>query len=220
MTTIAISSTRPEALQRVLERLRRCPGTRGDRRRQRRRGRRLNLVHRIAERKARRQVERDRHRRQLAEVIDLERPDVGLQPGDRLERDRAARRSSGRSSSDIAAGSLLELRRDPQDHLILIVRRVDLRDLPRAVGVVERVLDLVRGQAERRQLVAVHLDGDLRVLELQVAADVLEARHLPHLVFEHRRPPVQLGGVGVLQRELIERATAAAAEVDRRRVRS
>ena len=53
----------------------------------------------------------------------------------------------------------LELRRDAQDDLILIVRRVDLRDLPRAVRVVQRVLDLVGGQAERRELVAVHVDA-------------------------------------------------------------
>ena len=60
---------------------------------------------------------------------------------------------------------------------------------------------------------------DLRVIELQVAVDVLEARHLSRILrFEHRRPLVQLVGVGVLHRELIEGARPAAAEIDRRLV--
>ena len=111
---------------------------------------------------------------------------------------------------------LLEFRRDLQNHLILIVRRVDLRHLTRAVGVVQRRLHLIHGQAERRNLVAIHRDLDLRVLHLQVAAHVLEAWYFAHLGFEDRRPVIELRGVGILQRELIEAARAhLAAEVDR-----
>ena len=46
--------------------------------------------------------------------------------GDRLEWHETPLRSTARSSSDIAYGSRLELGRDLQDHLILIVGRVDL----------------------------------------------------------------------------------------------
>ena len=51
----------------------------------------------------------------------------------------------------------LELRRELEQHLVLVDRRVDRRDPARAVGVVERVLDLVGGDAERRRLVAIDL---------------------------------------------------------------
>ena len=43
----------------------------------------------------------------------------------------------------------------------------------------------------------------LRVLDLQVAADVLEPGQSPHLLLERRRHAIQLLGVGVLQRELV-----------------
>ena len=120
-------------------------------------------------------------------------------------------------SIDSAAGSLLELRRHAQDHLILIVRRVDLRDLTRAIGVVERRLHLIHRQAERRNAIAIHVDLNLRIVQPQVAVDVLDAGQRPHLVFEQRRRAVELDRVGVLQRELIGAArTLLAAQVDRR----
>ena len=86
----------------------------------------------------------------------------------------------------------LELRGDLQNHLVLIVRRVNLRHLTRAVRVIERRFDLIGRQAQCRQLVAIHVDADLRVLQLQIAVHVLEARQLAQLRFENRRPVVQL----------------------------
>ena len=65
--------------------------------------------------------------------------------------------------------------------------RVDLRDLPRAVGVVERGLDLVHRQAERRHAVAIDVDLDLRVVEAQIAVDVFDAGDLLDLRLEQRR---------------------------------
>ena len=136
----------------------------------------------------------------------------------RVQRDELARRGTDveqRQRRRVA----LELRRDAHDDLILIVRRVDLRDLPRAVGVVERRLHLIRGQAERRNPVTVHLDPNLRIVEPQIAVDVLDPGKLPDLVFEERRRTIELGRVGILQRELIGAArTLLAAQVDRRLV--
>ena len=150
-------------------------------------------------------------------MADRHRPDVGLQPRDRLERNQPPR-----IRTDVQQRHrrriVLKLRRHLQDDLVLVVRRVDLRDLSRAVGVVQRVLDLVRRESQRRDLVPVHVDRDLRVLQQQVAADVLQPRQLPDLFLHQRRVLVQLGGVGVLQRELIQRALTALsrAEIDRR----
>ena len=125
----------------------------------------------------------------------------------RVERDQAA---AGRAHIEHRQrrGIALELWRDLHHHLILIVRRVDLRHLPGAVGVVECGLHLVHREAERRDPVAVHVHANLRVLHLQIAADVLEPGNLPDLVLEHRRPVVEFRGVGVLQRELIRAARA------------
>ena len=47
--------------------------------------------------------------------------------------------------------------------------REDRRDLARAVGDGERDLDLIDGQAERRDLIAIERDGHLRIADLQVA---------------------------------------------------
>ena len=152
-------------------------------------------------------------------MADRHRSDVGLQPRDRLERNQAPG-----IRPDVQQRHrrriVLKLRRHLQDDLVLVVRRVDLRHLPRAVGVVQRILDLVRGESQRRDLVAVHVDRDLRVSQQQVAADVLQPRQLPGLFLHQRRVFVQLGGVGVLQRELIQRALAALSrpEIDRRLV--
>ena len=64
---------------------------------------------------------------------------------------------------------LLVLRRDLHDHLVLVVRREDLRDLPRAVRRRQRRLDLIDRQAERRDLLAIERDVQLRILDLQIA---------------------------------------------------
>ena len=74
---------------------------------------------------------------------------------------------------------VLKLRIYLQDHLILVVRRIDGRDLPRRVGVPESFFNLPRryalsGNAHRRHLVSVDDDLQLRIPELQIAADIPE----------------------------------------------
>ena len=57
------------------------------------------------------------------------------------------------------------------------------------------------------------------LLQAQIAADVLDAGNLLELRLHQRRRAIQLRGVGVLQRELVDAARALlAAEVDRRLV--
>ena len=73
------------------------------------------------------------------------------------------------------ARSSLVTRAHLEDDVVLVRRRVDGGDLPRAVGVVERGLDLVGGDAEGGGLVAVDLHEDLRVGDLQVAGHIGEA---------------------------------------------
>ena len=82
--------------------------------------------------------------------------------------------------------------------------RVDGADLPRAVRVVERVLDLVDVDAERRGPVAVDADLDLRVLDLQVAGDVGEPRDVVQPLLERGGALVQGVDVGALQGELVQ----------------
>ena len=73
-----------------------------------------------------------------------------------------------------------------------------------AEGVVERVFNLLRRDAERGRLVTVNLHVDLRVGDLHVRGHVLERRFVRrHLVHQNRRPVKQLVHVGVLEAVLI-----------------
>ena len=132
-------------------------------------------IFRIAERHAGREVERDRNRGQLAGMIDAQRPEARFQPRHRVQRHQ------------LAAGGLhvehrerlrpqLELRQQFHDDLVRVAGRIDRRDLPRAVRVVQGQFDLRRRNAQRRGLVAINLHIDLRVLQPQVARDILESR--------------------------------------------
>jgi len=76
------------------------------------------------------------------------------------------------------SGIVSQVRANP----VLVVRCVDGGDPARAVRVGERVFDLIRRNAERRGLVAVDLDRDLWVLDLQRTRHVLQlgkARSFP-----------------------------------------
>ena len=101
---------------------------------------------------------------QLARVVDRERPRVL-----RDRRDRGQRHELALVRADVEQRERrrvgLELGRELHDHLVLVGRRVDRRDLPRAVGGVERVLDLPGVETPSGGgLVAVDGDVDLRVL--------------------------------------------------------
>ena len=112
-------------------------------------------------------------------------------------------------SIESAAGSRWYLRRDLHDHLVLIVRRIDLRHLTGAVRGVERGLDLIDGQTEGGDLVAIEIHRHLRVLDLQILTDVLNPLDVVQRGLEQRRDAIELVGVGPLERELILRCGSA-----------
>ena len=63
-----------------------------------------------------------------------------------------------------------------QDYLIFIRGGINRRDLARAIGAVQRVFDLLRGNAERRGFVAIDIDVELWILDLNVARHVEQLR--------------------------------------------
>ena len=87
--------------------------------------------------------------------------------------------------------------------MILIARGVDLRNLPRAVGIEQRRFDLVHGQSKRSDPVAIQADLHLGIVQPEVAVDVFDAVDVPHHLFERRGRAIELCGIGILQRELI-----------------
>src|SRR5437879_5522781 len=96
-----------------------------------------------------------------------------------------------------------ELRLHLQDDLIVVGRHVDGTNLPRAIGVVELVADLIDGDAVDRGLFAVDIDRHLRVLDVKVGGDVEQARHLLDLLAHFRSQPVKRLCVTALQDVLI-----------------
>ena len=104
-------------------------------------------------------------------------------------------------------------------HLILVVRREDLRDLTLAVGRRQRRLHLIDGEAQGGDLLAIQIDGQLGVLDLQVGVDVEQPRHFSQRSLKAGRDPIELLGVRILERKLILRTRLHAADADCRRVR-
>ena len=125
----------------------------------------LDLLDGLTERDAGREVEGDRHRRQLAEMRDGEWADGRREPRHRVERHELARLRAHVQQGELVGVALVrgvELQDDP----VLVRRRVDRGHLARAVGAVERALDLLGAHAKGRGLVAVDVDGDLRAHDL------------------------------------------------------
>src|SRR2546429_8158946 len=91
------------------------------------------------------------------------------------------------------------------------------RDLTRPVCVVERFLDLLGGDAERRGPVPVDGPRGLRIRDLEIARDIDQVRRLLELRQDPRRIVVQRG-VRALERELIQALGTTAADLDGRRV--
>src|SRR5206468_12360222 len=116
-----------------------------------------------------------------------------------------------RRSSD-----LLELGQELEDDPVLVVGSVDRRDLARAVGAVERVLELLRSDAQRRRALAVDPHPDLGVLDLEVAGHVVERRLGLEPRLEARAVLVKRRDVGALQRELVLALGEAAPDPHRR----
>ena len=160
----------------------------------------LDRLDRLAERGAGRQVERDRRRRELAEMVDLPAAPSAPAPGrsptaapGRWRRSRTAGRSSPSELSD-----LLHFGLGFEDHAVLVRLREDRRDDALPEGIVERIVDRRRGDAEPRGGGAVDQDIGGEAVFREVAGDVLELRHLLQALQQSRHPDRKLGRVGVL----------------------
>ena len=112
---------------------------------------------------------------------------------DRAGRLRAADRAARGADIDVLQRlrALPELRRHLHHDMILVEIVVDRRDLALAEGVVERVVDLRRGDAEPRRRGAVDREFDLQPLVLAVGIDVLELGHVLQRVGDLRHPFVR-----------------------------
>ena len=161
-------------------------------------------AHRVAQRDPRLQVERDREGGQDAQMVHGEGPGAARDPRDRAQRNQPPSGGANvehRHRDRVLLVAGLQL----QDHPVLVSRGVDRRDLSGAVGVVERVLDLVRREPERRGPVPVDVDDDLRAGGLEVRVDVLEPGQLADPLEEDGGPLGQLLEVRALHGVLVGR---------------
>ena len=108
----------------------------------------------------------------------------------------------------------LILRINLEDDVVLVVLLVQRRDLPLAEGVVQRVVDRLRRNAEPGRRVAVDDEISLQAARLQVAIDVGQFRTLAELVDQPGRPVIKRVEIGGLQRVLILGTAEAATDPD------
>ena len=106
-------------------------------------------------------------------------------------------------------GILLELRINFEDDVILVQLRKDGGDLALAVGVVERIVDVGRENAEARRGVTVNHQRGKQALVQLVAGDVAQLRERFQLVHEARSPVCKLFRVDVFEAVLELRAADA-----------
>ncbi len=126
----------------------------------------------------------DRVGRLIAHGVGCDRTDRGLLRG----RSHGARHRVGglRTAGRAAGGADIDVlqrlrilpvgRRDLHDHVILVARDIDGRDLALAEGVIQRVVDLADGDAEAGGGVAIDDEIGLQGPVLLVAVDVGQRR--------------------------------------------
>ena len=106
------------------------------------------------------------------------------------------------------------MRRHPHDDVILVQVLVEGRHLALAEAVVERIVDVARGDAEPGRGLAVDGEEGLDAPVLLVGVDVDQLRLPFHLVCQPRRPQAEIGEVVALQRVLVAGIGAAATGAD------
>ena len=97
---------------------------------------------------------------------------------------------------------------------VLVVWRVDGRDLARTVRVVQRLFDLLDCHAQARCPIPIDAHAHLRILDLQIGGDILQVGQPPQCRFELRGVIVERVDVGALQCELILCLGRPAADAD------
>ena len=143
--------------------------------------------------------------RELPLVADDQRAGGLFDPGDGAQRHLAA---AGAADIDVVqlAGVLLKVGLDLQDDAILVQLGEDGRDLALTEGVVEGVVDELRGDAQTRGRAAVDGQVDLQPLVLLVAAHVPQLRQLLQGLHQLGGPAVQFIDVRVFEAVLVLRA--------------
>src|SRR6185437_3911227 len=167
----------------------------------------------LTERYTRREVERDGDRGQQSLMIDQNRTERRAQRRDRRKRNRLVVRGAEIKFQQIGR-RLLVFGVDFENHLIIVRRLIDRRDLPDAIGAIKRAAHLIDRDVQRRGEVAIDLDDELAVFQLQVGVDVLDAGQFLDARLQLRRDLVELLRVAVLDRVLILAAGEAAADID------
>ena len=183
----------------------------------------LHLGNGGAQRHAGREVEREGHRRQLADVRDAGWAEAAREFGDRAQWNQVGGSiGTGLRTGDVKLrqrGRLaLELGFDFKDDPVFGHIRVNDGGLDFTVSLPERVFNLLHGHAQRGGLVAVNLDIDLRSGDQQIAGYILKAFGvLGQPGHQFGRPFKQFLHVGVLQAVLVKPLARHAAEPDERR---
>ncbi len=167
----------------------------------------LDRVDRLAERGARRQVERHRRRRELPEMLDFERRRLLLDLGDRRHRHLAVHRGRGRQVDRAQRTQrLLHHRVGFEDHPVLVRLGEDRRDDALAERVVERIVDGRRGDAKARGGRAVDVDIGGKAVVGKGAGDILDLRDLVEALQQLWHPGREFRRVRVFEHELVLRA--------------
>ena len=146
-------------------------------------------------------------------MADRERPHRHAGPG-RKGRQRHLIARGRRLHIDLVqrVEAALQFRQHFEDHVIAVELRKILRHLALAERIIQRVVDQLRLDAVARGGVAVDLQLQRGAVGLLVGGDVAQLRQGLHLGQDLWRPFVQLGQIGVLQRELELGARRPAAE--------
>ena len=112
---------------------------------------------------------------------------------------------------------LLIFRLDLQDNLVLVGARIDRRDLLRAISAVERILDLLRCDAQGRCFIAIYFDVELRIVLLNVTGHVQQSRQrLPSFCSNSSALLYNSFSIRSLQSQLIRTLGHLAAHLDQR----
>ena len=130
----------------------------------------LDRLDGLAERRARRQVERHRHRRELADVVDDERRVALARSLAMLESGTCRPSAVATNTWPSASGPIWKRGVDFEHDAVLVGLGVDGRDQPLAEGVVERVVDGRDADAEAAGGVAVDVEEGLQAAVLQSLA--------------------------------------------------
>ena len=178
-------------------------------------GNAVDRIDRLAQRRAGRQVERQRHGGKLALVIDRQIGHMlGIVLGHCRQRDHLTR--EGRFQVQLVERCRIGLqrRRDFEYHVVAVGLREELRRLALAERIVQCLIDGLRLDAEARRLVAIDGERQHAAAGLLIRRHVAQHRELLQFGEQLRRPVVELVDVRVLQGVLVLRSGSSAAHVE------